>query len=228
MGGPVDQVHDVLSQSLDDVYKAIKQLRDAAIPGNAKTVEEAGYWYRMLGIYNSGSVALDDMNAAIVQKYNYPGDEIYRQHVAFIEAKLRLAGFDVRVNENLFQNNSGDTVSLPTMNMAIKPTMASSYTYCGSSMCGGGGYQQKAVRYLEQEKDITFDAGPYYRCTIFISGDWYRGARVSPRTMCGSTYCGHDHLTVATVPAVRKVEFRQLVIQLKQATHVAYLFVQYS
>lgn len=71
----------------------------------------------------------------------------------------------------------------------------------------GSGYYPKVVNYIDENSDATFNEGDNFRSTFFIGG--------SPIG------------TFANIPESRKDEFRQLILKLKPAQTVAYLFINF-
>jgi hypothetical protein len=216
-GGILYRLHSAIGDVQEQTWNDALSILDSAIADNANfTIDDANDWYRRLGIYNSGTVALADMMAAINQKLNYPGEQIYgRSHYQFIEDQLQAAGFNVRVYENRFPLGPGWITKSP-YDILGGTTHVAQY---GMAMYGSVQYGQlatsnvtKAVQYLEESKDALYEAylatAYGYRNTFYISG--------------------YPINTFATVPAARKTEFRQLLLQLKPLQMCGFCFINYA
>jgi len=213
-GGILHRLHeaigDVQSQTWSDAISVI----DSTIADNPNfTIDDANAWYRRLGIYNSGTVPLADMMQAINQKINYPGETVYgRSHYLFIQAQLRLAGFDVYVYENRFPDGMGGYITkTPSEVLGVITGMAILGLFDLGDADLGGDYSDTGmslvVNYIEEYKDNDFSIGDNYRSTFFVAG-----------SVIGD---------FAEVPLSRKIEFRQLILQLKPAQTVGILFINY-
>jgi hypothetical protein len=182
-------------------------LFDSQLPDNDNfTADDATNMERWLGIYSAPGTTLADRKLAIKVKLNFPGTTAPRQHYTFIEDELRAAGFDVYVYENRFDDSPpGYYTKTPDQVVGTTGSAFHGSAYHGSSYHGGG-YGEKIVNYLEADKDRIFRV-TNLRNTFFIGG--------SPLG------------TFAEVDAVREKEFRQLILQLKPAQSVGYLFITY-
>ncbi|MFA6057286.1 MAG: hypothetical protein WC756_03740 [Taibaiella sp.] len=198
-----------ISQTYDQCFKDAESVWDSMLPDNPNfTADDATDWERRLGIISGTGVSLPDRKLAITRKLNYPGTVAPRQHWTYLEEQLQAAGFDVYVYENNFsgvtktpQNilNPGD----PEGSVHSIGTYHKSTTRHGSIAF----YTNKVANYIEEEKDESFIIGANYRSTFFISGPVIE--------------------TFADVPENRKDEFRQMILKLKPAQTVAFLFVNY-
>lgn len=192
------------------LYGDITGLQDSILPDNANfTIDDARSWYRRLGLFDSGSVPLADMKAAIAQKMSWPGTPLNKQNYLYIQEQLRAAGFDVYVYENRFF--PGPVTKTPSEILGIAAGDAVLDTFeldeleLDSSWIDAG--ITIVMNYLEEEKDADF-AITEYRSTFYIAGD--------------------PIATFANVPLARKTEFRQLILKLKSAPIAAILFVNYT
>jgi hypothetical protein len=209
-GGITEQLHSALAQSEARAYNDALSILDSALPDNDNfTTDDATDWERRLGIFSSNAVPLSDRKLAIIRKINHPGIIKPRQNYRYIEEQLRAAGFDVHVYENKFSDGSGGFITkTPEQILGTSAGAAiHSPTVRHGTIQHGGTYSNKIANYIEQEKDATFVVYPNFRSTFFIAG-----ASVS---------------TFANVLAVRKSEFRQLILQLKPVETVGFLFINY-
>ncbi len=205
-------LHEALGATEAQAYEDALSFLDALLPDNDNfTMDDAIAWYRRLGLYNSGNVSLADMKLAIAQKYYGRSANRYRQNYLYIQDQLQAAGFNVYVYENRFDNGSGGY-----MTKTVSDILSATYpkAYYGFTRYGQVGYGYvgvptitKCVNYIEESKDATFNIGSNWRSTFFVASD--------PIT------------TFADVPESRKNEFRQLLISLKPAQTVGFLFINY-
>lgn len=212
-GGIWERMHKALSLSEARAYEAALSTLQSIIPDNSDfTEEDATTLEAVYAIYSKAGTSLADRKAAILQKMAYPGTDAPRCNYRYLEAQLRLAGFDVYVYENRFPSGGGYITKTPSEILGVTAGMAmlgafelgevelnQSWIDAGVTLC---------VNHIEESLDATFTIPPTnYRTTFYISG--------SPIT------------TFADVPEVRKDEFRQLINQLKPAQTVGFLFVNY-
>lgn len=205
-GGIFYRLMRALGLSVTQCYNDIGGIYSSIFPGDPNfTIEDARRWYNDLGLYDSGSVSLADMKLAIAQKQSFPFTPLNRQHVGYIQDQLRAAGFDVYVYANKFP---GPLTPGEVMNNTHGRSI-SGYFQSGQNQYGeldATGAVTKVYNYIEEEKDA--DVPLELRSILYISGN--------PIT------------NVATVPAARKIEFRQLILKLKAAPMCAVLFVDYT
>lgn len=194
-------------------YGDAVQILNDILPDNPSfTIDDAHDWYRRLGIYDSGSVPLADMKLAIAQKLSFPVTPLNKQNYLYIQGQLRAAGFDVYVYENRFPNGMGGyETRTPAQVLGASASIQAMYGFIqyGQTQYGRVSPNQitKIANYIEEVKDASFNVGSNYRSTFYIAG-----ATVDAFT---------------TVPASRKIEFRQLTLKLKPAQTMGFLFVNY-
>jgi hypothetical protein len=214
-GGILHRLHEGIAVVQDDFWSDSLSILDSVLADNSNfTIDDAHDWYRRLGIYDSGLVPLADMMLHINQKLNYPGEMVYgRSTRAFIEQQLRDAGFDVHVYENRFPDGLGGYITRSPADILGVSVGEATYgdlieyddtEYDGDWIDAG---VTLCVNYLEEDKDAIFDIGSNYRSTFYVAG-----ATVD---------------AFASVPIDRKIEFRQLLLQIKPAQTVGILFVNY-
>lgn len=206
-----DRLHKALSLSEGRAYEDAVSTLQSIIPDNAYFDEEdATTLEAVYAIYSKAGTPLADRKLAILQKMAYPGTTAPRCNYQYLEDNLRAAGFDVYVYENRFF--PGPVTKTPSEILGISTGMAmlgsfelgevelaETWADEGITLC---------VNHIEESIDATFAIpAANYRSTFYISG--------SPIT------------TFADVLEVRKDEFRQLILQLKPAQTVAFLFINY-
>lgn len=212
-GGILHRLHEAIGTVQAQTWQDGLSILDSCVADNPNfTIDDANDWYRRLGIFNSGLVSLSDMMKAINQKINYPGEKVFgRSNYLFIQEQLRNAGFDVYVYENRFLPGPVTKTPSEVLGIGAEDAEYGEELEYGESEYGDTFAIEgitKVVNYLEEEKDDLFiitDVG--WRSTFYIAG-----ATIT---------------TFANVPASRKFEFRQLVLQLKPTQCPGILFVIY-
>lgn len=218
-GGTLEKFYKALmSDSIGGIGKAytdMKQIMNDILPDNPDfTIEDAHDWYRRLGLYDSGSVSLADMKAAIAQKMSWMVTPLARQSAAYIEEQLILAGFNVKVYPNRFDDGMGGWITkTPSEILGVPAGMAILNEFELGEVELAQVWSDAGItivmNYLEWQKDelldIVYPEG--WESTFYIAG-----ATVSD---------------FADVPTEREIEFRQLILKLKTAQMAAILFVNY-
>jgi hypothetical protein len=218
-GGPFEKFYKAIMS--DDIggmgrlYGDMKQIMSDILPDNPDfDIEDAHDWYRRLGLYDSGSVSLADMKAAITQKMSWTVTPLARQSATYMQEQLRLAGFDVYVYPNRFDDGMGGWVTKTPGEILGMPAGLAVYGGMGYGDTGyGGGWIDAGItlvmNYLEWQKDATFViTAEGYKSTFYIAG-----ATVD---------------AFANVSTEREIEFRQLILKLKSAPMCGILFVNYT
>jgi len=217
-GGFLARLHKALSLSENRAFSAALGVLDSAIPDNPNfDADDATNWERALGIYSAVGTTLPDRILAIKTKMNFPGTTAARQHYSFIEDELQAAGFNVFVYENRFLTGSPPayTTKTPTevYGSAIGEASLGNFnlgeTNLGSSWADDG--VSIIANYIEESKDAAFGFGNNLRSTFYVSAPFVAG-----------------FASFADVTAVRKDEFRQLLLQLKPVQSVGILFIEYT
>jgi len=213
VGGVLEKVHAALAKTEAQVYADAHSILNSVLPDNDNfTTADATDWERRLGIFSSDAVPLADRKLAILRKMNHPGTIRARQHYLYLQEQLRAAGFDVYVHENRFDDGVGGYITkTPEQVAGSAPT---GYAVHGiwrhDQIQHGAQWSNKIVNHVDEALDAVFVVSPNYRSTFFISGD-----ESNPGVF-------------ASVLAARKNEFRQLILQLKPAQTVGFLFVNYT
>lgn len=208
-GGFLDKMHDGLVVGEQLLMRDALSIQDMLVPDNANfTTADADYWERVLGMIDGSASPLVDRMAAIKRKMQHPGNIPARQHYLFLERELQLAGFNVFVYENRFPSGGGYVTQTPQALAGIGGVAALQHNQAlHGQRQHGGTWGNKVANYLDENLDRNFNLGSNLRSTFFIGG--------SP---IGS---------YATVPLVRKQEFRQLILKIKPVQTVGLLFITY-
>lgn len=210
----LSQLHYALSLSENKAYLDGLSILDSILPDNDNfTAEDATQWEVRLGMIVSNA-SLADRKLAIARKMNHPGTIRTRQHYLYLQGELRKAGFDVYVYENIFPAFGGgfetrSPISISGGSGAIDIQHGDTIQH--GSVQHGGVWGDIIVNHIGTDLDLTFNVGQNLRSTFFIGGFAF------------GTFGGQ----YATIPQVRKDEFRQLILKIKPTQTVGYLFINY-
>jgi hypothetical protein len=168
---------------------------------NDFTEDDATDWERRLGMVNGSASSLAVRKAAILRKMQAPGQNPAKSHYLWIQKQLQDAGFDVFVHENI-------------------PTQDPNSLYAGiQTELQYNGFQYGGRRYGSYVNHVVANRIDNESDTYFNFGDTYRAA----------CYIGGEVLgTLASVPAEREAEFRQLIRRMMPKQNVAILFITYT
>tara|TARA_Y100001951_G_C11275219_1_gene261482 strand:+ start:287 stop:1087 length:801 start_codon:yes stop_codon:yes gene_type:complete len=206
-----ENTHKSLNQSMMRLVNDAKNIIETSIPDNELFSEsDASFLERKFGLFEKSAIPLEDRMAAILRKMAYPSNIKARQHPNFIQSQLRLSGFDVNIYENRFLEGGEYVQKTPDQVAAVS---VANTQHGGDTQHGNGVFHGSANFEVIANSDkpgesygIGVDANLW--ATFFIAGDTIS--------------------SMATVPAEREREFRQLVLKLKPAHTVAYLFVNFN
>lgn len=211
-GGFFYRLHRALAIQFQIAWMGATGTQDFQLPDNANfTIQDCHDWYRRLGIYDSGLVSRANMILAIKQWWSHFNSTLLnKQNWKYIQDQLQAAGFNVNVYENRFL--PGPTTKTPAEVLGLPTGRA----YYGNIDYGEADYGEDwstsgisiCANYLEAAKDEVI-AITNWRSTFYIADPG------------GIT-------TFATIPAGREIEFRQLLIKLKNIQTIGILFVNYT
>lgn len=207
-GGVMDRLHRGLAQSEARVYADATGVLDAVLPDNdGFTADDATDWERRLGLITNESLDLATRKAVIIRKMNHPGTIPARQNYRYLEGQLQASGFNVFVYENRFPTGGGSYETMTPGELGGVGVEAQYGMYQYGEFQYGEDFPYKVANSLDADVDLGFDHGSLLRRTFFI---------------------GADPLgTYANVDATREPEFRELIMKIKPAQTVAFLFVNY-
>jgi uncharacterized protein YmfQ (DUF2313 family) len=202
--------HEAINRSFFGLSQDAYSLIDSSIPDNIRfTEEDCSFWEHYLGIYYIDGLTVNERRNNIKLKMSYPAGIVPRQSRIFIEDQLRKHGFDVRVYENIFYEGGEVVYKRPDEigSVFADPTQHSDNIQHGGSIQHGAGGFDVIANTIQEENFVTGDYSTLW-ATFYISGS--------------------DISTPATIPQARKNEFRELVLKLKPAHLVAFLFINYN
>jgi hypothetical protein len=201
----IEKVHRGLIASEQEVYEAALDVLNSILPDNDFfTEEDATNWERRLAIRSNQFTDLEDRKLAILRKYESPGDIPARQHYLYLERALNQVGFEVFVFEQT------KPVPTPPANLAFY-TGASTIQLGQGIQLGqleAGGIEVDLIaNFIDEERDKEFIPGADLKHTFFVGGQVFGEG--------------------AEVPAARRDEFRQLILQVKPLQTVGFLLINY-
>ena len=202
-----EKVINAITITEDEFISAADSVLNHILPDNdGFTVYDAELWELRLGINANPLTSLADRKAAIIQKLNHPGNILARQSAGYIEQQLQLAGFNVYVHENIPATIPNIYFGDDSSGIAVH---SEDIEHMETGMEHGSQFLWNDVvaNKIDYTLDQYFDIGPELVSTFFI---------------CDSVLGNY-----ATIPQERREEFRQLILQLKPVTTVAYLAINY-
>jgi DNA-binding beta-propeller fold protein YncE/uncharacterized protein YmfQ (DUF2313 family) len=228
-----------LSYSESRAVEYAESILDSILPDNDNfSTEDAANWESALGLIINENISLEERKAAILRKMQHPGNVPARQHYLYLEYQLQLAGFDVYVTENRFETATPgvyEVLDPDSINVSFVQMGAGSQF--GRVQLGGG--QGTAVYTIlgnhidESKEDVNlndiisasqFGSAQMGGATQLSSGLGYSRDELLRSTI----YISAKNLAGnANVPVNRKDEFRELILKIKPAHTVAFLFVNY-
>lgn len=202
--GTFQKIHDSIDISFARVLNESKLLLDGIFPDNENFSEkDAELWEYRLGLITNESVDLDLRKAMIRRKFGYPNGIKSRQSHLFIQNQLRLAGFDVYVHENTIPYKTpGEILSLTTG--TIQHGGVSQH---GNSFQHGGENYKVVANQIDEIESYAVGGDGNLWATFFIGGE--------------------NLGEIADIPFSRLREFKELIIKMKPAHTVAFIFVNF-
>lgn len=201
--GTFEKLHDGLNVSFARLIKDEKRFLDGLFPDNDNFNEEdAELWEYRLGLITNTDLSLDLRKSAISRKLGHPNNIKSRQSKFFIENQLRSAGFDVYIHENTPPYQTPfDVASITTENIEHQDS-----TEHGSSTSHGADNFLVIANSVEIDEDYAIGTNGLWS-TFFIGGQ--------------------NLGDYASIEATRLKEFKELVIKLKPAHTVAFIFINF-
>ncbi len=203
-------LNDAIAKSEAQFYADSISILDSLMPDTTRFLEaDCLMWERVLGLASGGNNTLEERKAAIYRKMSNPGINPAKAHYLVIQEQLQLAGFDVWVYENMFPvYPTGWTTQNPAL---INPNILTQSQHGLPNQHGdlqSAYINQVVANSIYNLVDIYFNPGLDLNNTFFIGGP--------------------NLGDYATVPADREIEFRQLILQLKQTHKIAFLFCTFT
>lgn len=206
------KLHRGLGQSEAQVYEDSIAIFNSLLPDNDKfTSDDATQWERRLGLVTNLATPLADRMAAIRRKMAAPGTQPAHGHYLYLERQLQAAGFNVNVYENRFAVYPTGYTSMAPIDVWPSPSDYTAQTEYGQFKYGqrkyGLYYTNMIANSIYQSEDNNFNLGGTFASTFFIGGP-----------TLGS---------YGMVLSSREIEFRQLILAIKQPQNIGFLFINY-
>lgn len=213
---PIDsylyKLHIGLGLSEAQAYEDSVSIFNSLLPDNPDfTSDDATQWEVRLGLITNLTTPLADRMAAIRRKMAAPGIQPAHAHYLYLERQLQAAGFNVNVYENRFATYPTGYISMAPIDIWPAPANYTAQTQYGQFKYGqrkyGLYYTNMVANSIYQSQDNNFDIGNTFASTFFIGGPTLG--------------------TYGTVLASREIEFRQLILSIKQPQNIGFLFINY-
>lgn len=203
----LDKLHKGLNVSMIRFLEELDRTINQNIPDNeAFTENDATLWEYRLGLTVNPPLTIEQRRQTIRRKMAYPSNMIARAHKNFLEHQLQLAGFDVYVHENGTLENGEVTYQSPDDILDLS-TVAVQH---GNTQHGGG----------TQHGSSSFE--------VIANKKENESYAVGEQNLWATFFIGGPNLgDQAQIPDNRKKEFRELVLKLKPAHLVAFLFINW-
>lgn len=199
----IESIHKGLNLSEERAYEfGTSNILDQLLPDNDNFDEAAASdWERRLAVPANPLTDLELRKAAIRRKYAAPlGRNPARGHQLTVQTELQTAGFDVYIHEN------PNGLSPIEVNPAIANQHGEPNQHGPDNQSSGT--LERIINSIDPAVDNAFVLPSDLRSTFFISG--------------------MNIGEFAEIPLSRQTEFRQLVLTLKQAHLIGFLFVNYD
>jgi hypothetical protein len=199
-----DNLHKGLDVSAARFGRDAKETINSTLPDNEEFDEsDVNLWEYRLGLFSNTAVDLALRRASVLRKLAYPAGVQARQHPDFIENQLRLAGFDVRVHENTIPYRTPSDIA----GLSGTERQHSNGVQHSDSTQGGGVNFSLIANSANPEETFSVGGVDNLWATFFIAS---------------------IHIEQpANVDALRRQEFRELVLKLKPAHTVAFININY-
>ena len=256
-GSVKEKIHSALAEIENDSFSDSLAVLNSILPDNNDfTSEDATDWERRLGLISNPFVLLSDRKLAIKRKMNHPGTIPARQHYKYIEGQLQAAGFNVIVTENRFPTSSTVPEQMGVSEMGVGTmsgeapnpvpyevvdpyNLNSQAEQMGLTEMGvgqmGGTFTVNPFEIVANNIDPDLDADFFTETIIAEMGDSQMGdiqmsesVDYSDKLRFTFFVSGDAFPSDALIPFDRKAEFRQLILKLKPANTVAFVFAEYS
>lgn len=208
--GYLEGLHKALGLTEATAYTDFTGLLNDILPDNdGFGIDDATDWERRLGMITNPALSLDDRKQAIYRKMNFPGGQPARQNINFLQFQFQLAGFNVFFYENIFPDGIGGYIAKQPLDV--------------SGGVGGDIFEHGMYEHG------THEHGIYWSNIIANKIDQVEDNNfVLPNDLSATFFVGGPTLgSFANVDINRKDEFRQLLLTLKPASTVGFLFINY-
>lgn len=206
-------IHEAFNLSFIDVISDSLFTIDSIIADNENcTAEDCSFLEYEYGLVTNELLPVAQRRKNILNKMAFPNNIKERQSASYIQEVLNSYGFDVGIYENIFDDGNGNKIhKLPTdinTSSTNEDTQHGFPTQHGdSTQHGSGGFEVIANSMYDEM--YSFGGVENLWATFFIAGK-------------------NGLNTIAEIPKYRKSEFRELVLKLKPANTIAFLFINFN
>jgi uncharacterized protein YmfQ (DUF2313 family) len=201
--GVFENFHEAINLSFSRLIEAKKKVADSLFPDNNNfTAEDAFLWEHRLGLISNENLSLETRKDAIRRKMGHPNNIKPRQSKSFIESQLRLSGFDVYLHENQQPYQTPFDVAA----VSVDNINHSDETEHGLGTQHGSGNFLVVANTIEVDENYSIGSNSLW-ATFFIGGQ--------------------NLGDYANVERSRLKEFKELIIKLKPAHTVAFIFINF-
>lgn len=230
---------DARLKAFDNAYASLLGVTDSILPDNDKFDEnDATNWEQTLRIL-SNLTDLEERKKRISRQLFYPNGIVERLNKQFIQEQLQSVGFDVYIQENRFWNGTEYEVVDPD-------TLSDKVSQLGLGNLGnvelggtipGVNYTGIVANYVDEDLDNKFfdteitnppQLGENQLGTFELGG--LTTTRLSREIQLQASFFigGPSFPSFVNIDSNRKDEFRQLVLKLKPAHTLAFLYINYT
>ena len=205
-----------LHQGFNMSFLRLKKMSDSVInkvyPDNQEfDKEDCFYWENKLGLTTNEDLALYLRKDIILRKITFPRNFIARQGVLYMQEQLDIYGFNCKIYENKFFDINGNLYQKTPLEIyddGVSAVQHGNDTQHGNgTQHGSGNFDVIANSHLDENFAIGGDENLW--ATFFIAAKNSINER-------------------ATIDLSRKREFRELILKLKPAHLVAFVFANYN
>ena len=206
------KLHSGFNISFLRLKKQADSIINKTYPDNQEFEEEdCLYWENKLGLMTNGNLSLNLRKDIILRKMTFPRNFKARQGILYLQEQLDVYGFDCKIYENKFFDSNGNLYQKTAMEIfGNSPSVIQhdeDIQHGGGTQHGSGNFDVIANNHLDENFPIGGDENLW--ATFFIAAK-------------NSMY------EKGNVPLSRKREFRELILKLKPAHLVAFLFINYN
>lgn len=208
-GSIMDKVHLAFNVSFIRLINDAKSTIDSTFPDNNNfTSDDCTLWEYRFGIVTDTSLTVIDRRAALLRRMGRGRNVPARQHRNYIEYQLQVAGFDVYVYENGFDEGGVIVYKTPE-----------EISGAGAGVVQHGGDSQHGIGMQHGGGNSEVIANSYKPNEAYS---------VAEDNIWATFFIGGPNLgDYAVIPEQRQEEFRELVLKLKPAHLVAFTFINY-
>lgn len=210
--GTYRAIHNVINDTFLKVREFTKGLMNSYIPDNEDfDLADCEFMENKLGLITANSLSLEKRKEIILRKMSFPRGIEARQSLLYIQSQIDIYGFDVKVYENIFIDEFGNSYHANPDDIIELSAIGTQHGW--PTQHGGGTQHGKGsfdvIANTIQDEIYNTGGSQNLWATFFI-------ASKSSLTQGGF------------VPAARKKEFKELILKLKPAHQIAFCLINYQ